>query len=134
MKAFGIWIAGFVVAFGVYGGATHAARSGDPREVFVVVDSSFQMRPVWNQVPRVLDGLDDERYAEFALATEKGFVHDFDDRLTLGAVDAFAPCDFDNVADYSAADEADEVIFVTSAAGCARDDIPASWQVVELSP
>ncbi len=134
MKAFGLWLGGFVALFGIYGGATHAVRNSDPEQVFVIVDSSFQMRPVWGQVARTLDAIDDERYSEYALATEKQPVHDFTDRLTLGAVDAFAPCDFDDVTTYPEATEADEVIVITSVDSCPVDGLPESWRVIELSP
>ena len=64
-----------------------------------MVDSSFQMRPVWSDVQLELDRIDDEEHAEFALATEKGPVHSWQPELTLVGVDAFAPCTFDGIGD-----------------------------------
>ena len=62
-----------------------------------MVDSSFQMRPVWSDVQLELDRIDDEDYAEFALATEKGPVHSWQPELELVGSSAFAPCTFDGI-------------------------------------
>ena len=81
MKPFVIWLAGIAIVFGVFAVVTNLVRGTD--RVFVVVDSSFAMTEVWNQVPAELNDLDNERYAEFALATEKELVHSWSPGLTL---------------------------------------------------
>ena len=81
MKPLAIWLAVVAVVFGGYALITSATR--DTTQVFVVVDSSFQMRPVWTDVQLELDRIDDEDHAEFALATEKGPVHSWQPELTL---------------------------------------------------
>lgn len=134
MKAFGIWLAGFAAVFGLYGGITHTVRDADPERVFVVVDSSFQMREVWGEIAGELDRIDDRRYSEFSLATEKRLVHSWQGRLTMGAVDPFAPCGFDRVADYSQASEADRVVVITTPGSCPVDALPDDWAIVELEP
>ena len=129
MKAFAIWLVGFVVAFGLYAGIDHAVRSSDPERVLVVVDSSFAMRGVWGQIPRTLDAIDDGRYSEYALITEKRTIQGWGDRLTLGAVDPFAPCGFDAVASNPLVAEADRVIVITTSGSCPTDTLPSNWEV-----
>jgi hypothetical protein len=58
-----------VVVFGVFAFLANTVRETD--EVFVLVDSSFAMQDVWTRVAVELDRIDDDRYSEFALATEK---------------------------------------------------------------
>ncbi len=132
MKAFGAWLTGFILLFGGYSGATHLVREREPERVFVVVDSSFPMRDVWNQVPDVLDRLDDGRYAEYALATEKAPVHGWQRQLTLGATDAFAPCGFERVPGFPLIAQADRVIVVTAEDSCDTSSLPANWDVMKL--
>jgi len=84
MKAFFSWLAITLAAFGGLGGGYHLALEGNPHRVLVVVDSSFAMKPDWSRIPRVLDRIDNERYAQFALATEKGPVHGYGSRLDAG--------------------------------------------------
>lgn len=134
MKPLAIWLAGFAILFGSYGGISHAMRSNDPHRVLVVVDSSFPMTGVWDQVAAELDRIDDRRYAEFALATEKRPIHSWANKLTLGAIDPFAPCGFDEVAAYPAVAEADEVLLITTDGSCERTGLPSDWTVVELAP
>ena len=86
---------------------------GDTGRVFVLVDSSFPMESVWDQVGDELDEIDDQRFSEFALATEKARVHSWSDDLRLGAVTPFAPCGFDDVAGYTEIGEADNLILIT---------------------
>jgi hypothetical protein len=105
----------------------------DTDRVFVVVDSAFQMERVWNQVPNQLDEIDDQRFSEFALATEKTIVHSWSDQLRLGAVTPFAPCGFDDVSAYAEVGEADELILITTQASCASD-LFADWKIILLEP
>src|SRR6478735_7159012 len=114
MKPLAIWLAVVAVVFGGYALITSATR--DTTQVFVVVDSSFQMRPVWTDVQLELDRIDDEDHAEFALATEKGPVHSWQPELTLVGVDAFAPCTFDGIDQSPEATAADERILITTSA------------------
>jgi hypothetical protein len=134
MKPLAIWLAGTALMFGLYGGITHAVRSGDPERVMVVVDSSFQMTGVWDEVASELDRIDDARYAEFALATEKSAVHSWTDKLTIGSIVPFAPCGFEEVEAYPLIAEADEVLLITTAGSCPVIGLPAEWTVVELEP
>jgi hypothetical protein len=134
MKPLAIWLAGFALLFGSYGGISHAIRSNDPQRVLVVVDSSFPMTDVWDQVAAELDRIDDRRYAEFSLATEKRSIHSWANKLTLGAIDPFAPCGFDEIVAYPAVTEADEVLLITTEGSCERTALPSDWSVVELEP
>ncbi len=131
MKPLLIWSALVAVMFGGFAVATDATRSTD--QVFVVVDSSFPMREVWSRVPRELDRIDNRSYAEFALATEKGDIHGFQDELVLGAVEPFAPCTFEGIDAYPAAADADERILVTTPGSCDTSAL-TGWTIVEVTP
>jgi hypothetical protein len=127
-----IWLAVVAVAFGGYAVITSMVR--DTSQVFVVVDSSFQMRPVWSDVELELDRIDDEEHAEFALATEKGPVHSWQPELTLVGVDAFAPCTFEGIGESPEATEADRRILVTTAANACDTATLVDWEIIELEP
>ncbi len=130
MKALAIWLVAFGIMFGGFWGSTHLFRESHPDRVLVVVDSSYAMQGVWSKIPGVLGGLDDRQYAEFALATEKGPIHDWSARLSLGSVVAFAPCDLGRIGSLEVLDEADEVVFVTTSGSCPTDILPGEWRVV----
>ena len=137
MKPLLIWLAIVAVVFGAYALITSAVR--ETKQVYVVVDSSFQMRPVWRDVQLELDRIDDEEHAEFALAaTEKGLEHSWQSELVLVGVNAFAPCDFAGIADATAeARAADERILITTSANdetsCPTDRL-VDWEIIQLEP
>jgi hypothetical protein len=132
MKPLAIWLVVVAVVFGGFALITSALR--DTTHVFVVVDSSFQMRPVWSDVQLELDRIDDEEHAEFALATEKGPVHSWQSELTLVGVEAFAPCTFGAIGMSPEAAEADERILVTTSVNTCDLAGLANWEVIELEP
>lgn len=118
MKAFFSWLAVTLVAFSGLGGGYHLVLAGDPHRVLVVVDSSFGMKPDWNRIPRILDRIDNRRYSQFALATEKGPVHGYGRRLDAGRLTPYAPRDFSRLDGLESAPElsgAEEYILVTNA-------------------
>ena len=83
--------------------------------VLVVVDSSFHMKSVWQQVSDVLKNLSSLRYAEFSLITEKNSVHGWSLRLNLGKVSPYAPRSFSKLegkGNYPAIEEAGEIFFL----------------------
>ncbi len=129
MKPLAIWVAVVAVVFGGFAIVTSLAR--ETTRVFVVVDSSFAMRAVWTQVPDELARIDGRDHAEFALATEKESVHGFQSELTLAGIDAFAPCDFDDIEQYPEVAEADELILITTSASCDTSTLTA-WEIVLL--
>ena len=132
MKPLAIWLAVVAVVFGGYALITSATR--DTTQMFVVVDSSFQMRPVWTDVQLELDRIDDQDHAEFALATEKGPVHSWQPELTLVGVDAFAPCTLDGIGDSPEATDADERILITTTANTCDTTALTGWEIIELDP
>ena len=132
MKPLLIWLAIVAVIFGAYALITSAVR--DTTQVFVVADSSFQMRPVWSDVQLELDRIDDQEHAEFALATEKGPVHSWQPNLVLVGVDTFAPCTFEGIADSPEAREADEHILITTSANTCDTTALVDWEIIELEP
>lgn len=131
MKAFAFWLAGFVVVFAIYALVTNVVRGTD--RVFVVVDSSFAMGEVWNQIPAELDAIDNQRASEFALATEKDRVHGWLPQLSLTRVTPYAPCDFDDIEGYSEVTEADTLILITTSASCDTRSF-TRWKIVLLQP
>ena len=101
---------------------------------FVVVDSSFQMRPVWTDVQLELDRIDDEDHAEFALATEKEPIHSWQSELVLVGVEAFAPCTFEGIDDHPEVAEADDLVLITTSANTCDTTALVDWEIIELDP
>jgi hypothetical protein len=132
VKAFAFWLVGLVVVFGGLALIINAVRATD--RVFVVVDSSFPMTEVWDQVGPELDRLDDERFTEYALATEKSLIHSWGPRLDLAGVNPFAPCGFDEIETYAEVAEADEVILITTGGSCETDGLTEPWNITFLEP
>ena len=132
VKALAYWLAGFVIAFGGLALIINAVR--ETERVFVVVDSSFPMTVVWDQVPGQLDQLDDARFTEFALASEKRLIHTWDSRLDLAGTDPFAPCNFDEIEAYAEVEEADELILITTIDSCDTSSLTEAWDIVLLEP
>ena len=131
MKPLAFFVVGIIVVFGVFAIVLNVVRSTE--RVFVVVDSSFPMGPVWDQVPSELDDIDGSSYSEFALATEKALVHTWQDRLELGGVTPFAPCGFDGIEDHPEASDADELVIITTPASCPTEAF-TEWRVIMLQP
>jgi hypothetical protein len=130
VKALAFWLAGFVVVFGGLALIIDAVRATE--RVFVVVDSSFPMTGVWDQVANELDRLDDERYTEYALATEKNLIHTWAPDLDLAGVNPFAPCDFDEIEDYPEVEEADTLILITTNGSCDTGTLTEPWNITLL--
>lgn len=132
MKAFFSWLAITLAAFGGLGGGYHLALQGNPHRVLVVVDSSFAMKPDWSRIPRVLDRIDNERYAQFALATEKGPVHGYGSRLDAGRLTPYAPRDFsrlDSLENTPELADADEYVLVTNASASETGGL-SGWTII----
>jgi hypothetical protein len=137
VKPLAIWIAVVAVVFGGYALITRNAR--DTEQVFVFVDSSNQMKPVWSDVRRELDRIDGAEYSEFALATGQSrgseLVHTWQPELELVGVEPFAPCSFDGVDQFPEAVEADQRILVTTSDNTECDTTAlVGWEIIELDP
>ena len=136
-EATAIWLAIVAVVFGGYALITSVVR--ETNQVFVVVDSSFQMRPVWSDVQLELDRIDNEEHAEFALATTRR------DRSTRGSPELDARrCRGVRAVRFRGdrrltpeAADADERIFITTSANdetaCPTADL-VDWEIIELDP
>jgi hypothetical protein len=131
VKPLAFWVIGLVIALGVFALVVNLVR--ETSRVLVVVDSSFPMTEVWDRVSGELDEIDDQRYSEFALATEKSLVHSWSQELRLGAVTPFAPCDFGEIAAYTEIANADDLILITTSASCPTKAF-ADWSVIFLDP
>ena len=131
MKPLAFFVVGLAVVFGVFALVVTTLRSTD--RVFVVVDASFPMTSVWDQVPTALDEIEDTSHSEFALATEKRLVHDWQSSLELGATTPFAPCTFAQIENYDQVEQATELILVTTDTSCPTEEF-TDWRIVRLSP
>lgn len=140
MKPFAIWLAIVAVVFGVFALVTSSAQ--ETRRVFVFVDASNPMAPVWRDVPDALDRLDDRDRAEFALARGQSrrseLVHSWQPELRWSIVEPFAPCSFADIETFDEAIEADERVLVTTSASILTDDCDVEaltgWEIVLLDP
>lgn len=140
MKPLAIWLAIVAVVFGGYALITVGTR--DTTMVYVFVDSSNPMQPVWRKVGQELDRIDDRDHAEFALAEgqrqRSRLVHSYGPILRLDNVTPFAPCSFADVEAFAEAADADEKILITTAASTtspACDTTTLSgWKIIELAP
>ena len=134
MKPLAIWIAIVAIVFGGYALATSSLR--DTTQVFVGVDSSFEMGPIWRQVQRELDRIDDSDHSEFSLATarslQSGLIHSWQPELTLVGIEPFAPCSFEGIGDYVEAAEADERILITTSATLCDTTALVDWEIIQL--
>ncbi len=131
MRPLAIFLVGVVIVFGLLAAVIVLSRPTE--RLFVVVDGSFPMRSVWNQVPGTLAELEDQDYAEYALATEKRLVHSWQPSLVLRAPAPYAPCDLGGLDAYTEAAEADARVLITTPGSCPTDGL-ADWQVISLSP
>lgn len=135
VKPLAIW---FVLMSAVYGGFALAESTlSEPTQVFVFVDSSNPMAPVWVDVQRELNLIDDRTDAEFALAYGQSrgaeLVTSWGSELTLSGVQPFAPCSFDEISSFPEATEADERILITTSSSCDRSALD-DWDIVLLEP
>lgn len=130
MKPLAIWVAVVGILLAVLAIASNSLR--ETKQVFVLVDSSFETTAVWDDVRDELHDIESRDNTEFALATEKEFVHSWSDRLLLGSVSPYAPCSFDSVAHAEVA-EADERILITSSSSCDTSAF-VDWTIVVLDP
>lgn len=130
MKAFAIWLAMTLIAFLGLSGGYHVALTVDPHKVLVVVDSSFAMRPDWHRVRGILNRIEDRRYAQFSLATEKGPVHGYRPRLDSSRLTPYAPRDFSRLPHaLPEAANASEIILITNAPARQTDSFDG-WTVI----
>ena len=131
MKPLAFWVVGLLVVLGGFVVIVNLVR--ETSRVLVVVDSSFPMTQVWDRVPGELDEIDDQRYSEFALATEKSLVHSWSPELRLGPVTPFAPCDFGDIAAYTEIADAEDLILITTSTSCSTEAF-SDWSIILLDP
>jgi hypothetical protein len=136
MKPLLIWLAVVAVIFGGYALVANALR--ETSQVFVFVDASNPMVPVWRKVTVELDEIDDRDDAEFALAYGQSLgselAHTWQPTLELVGVEPFAPCSFDEIASFPEASEADERILITTADTPCDTSTLTDWTVIQLEP
>jgi hypothetical protein len=136
MRAFGKWLLLALLLFGASAGGYHAFLLAHPKKVLVIVDCSFPMGAVWDRVGPLLKSLEVQRYAVFALATDKGSIHGWQRTLELGRAMPYAPR---NLKDLSSRlqlrelDEATEIYIITNAAPTEITG-ERSWNILQPSP
>lgn len=126
-----VFLLGVALVFGAIAAVIVLTRPSET--VFVVVDSSFPMREVWDEVPQVLDEIESEGYSEVALATEKGLIHSWQPTFRLRAGTPYAPCDFADIETYPEALAADSRILITATTSCPTDTL-TGWEVRAIEP
>lgn len=135
MKTLAVWFVFFVVLFGGTAGGYHLWLQGNPRQVLVVVDTSFAMRGREADVGAVLAEVSATGYSRFALRTEKVRVHGWSEQLDPSRLKPFGPRDFTRLAREAGEVEftaADRVVLVTNASAAERASLPHDWEVVTL--
>ena len=86
------WSAVAIAVYGAVGAYLHRAFTREPVSVLVAVDASNPMRKDWSSVKSRLQHLAaTARYTQFSLATDKGCVHGWSERLDLGATTPYGP-------------------------------------------
>jgi hypothetical protein len=133
VKPFAIWLAIVAVVFGAYALVSTALQ--ETSRVFVFVDASNPMVPVWRDVPRELDRIDDRDDAEFALARGQSrgseLLHSWQGDLQWSNTEPFAPCSFDDIESFTEATDADERILLTTSGSCDTTAL-VDWEIVLL--
>ena len=132
MKAFLLWLSLSLTAFAGLAGGYHLSLSQAPKRVAVVVDSSFPMSDQWYRVPGILKTLSERRYTEFAMATEKGMIHDWKGVLRLGRAKPYAPRDLGRLESgegFQTLSDADETVFITNAPEAMLDGFDG-WAII----
>lgn len=132
MSALRTWLALAVTTFAGLGAGYHGYLQTHPRQVVVVVDSSYPMLEVWPQVAAVLDDLGRRRYTQFFLSTEKSVVHEWSDRLQTGRITPYAPRDFSRLNGLLPPAANAEVYFLTNAESALTESF-AGWHVIRLT-
>jgi hypothetical protein len=131
MKPFALWLVIAGVLFGGMCGAYHVYLTEHPRKVLVAVDTSYPMKPVWDQVPGILKNLSAQRYARFALVTEKSKVHDWSFKLEPGKLTPYAPRDLSRLNDYPEIKEASFKFLITNAPPPQTGNM-GGWKIVRM--
>jgi hypothetical protein len=133
LKSFFQWLAFTLAGFGSLSGGYHFYLKEYPSRVLVVVDTSYPMKPDEAQVRAVLDEIDNRRYTEFSLYTEKAKVHGWLPQLTLGNVTYYAPRDWSQLTGLKANpefSEASDTILITNDPADPKQ--PGGWKVMRL--
>jgi hypothetical protein len=128
-----IWLGIVAVVFGAY--ALVSASLEETEQVFVYVDASNPMEPVWRDVPAALERIGDRDDAEFALARGQSrgseLIHSWQPELRWSSVEPFAPCSFDDIESFPEAADADVRILVTTSESCDTSTL-TDWEIVLL--
>lgn len=134
MKPLIVWLLLVLLVFGIAVGVTKVLQSDDGEKVFVVLDSSFPMKADWEEALGELDDLDDARASEFALATEKGFIHSWADDLDPAGASPYAPRDLSGLLKpdlYGEMADAERLVLVTNAPATETDAL-TGWEVIRV--
>jgi hypothetical protein len=134
MRAFRNWLVLACGLFGVAFWSYHTYLQAWPKKVLVIVDGSYPMTAVWDQVPPRLRSMTGARYTLYALATDKGLIHSWQPKLELNAVRPYAPrqlIDLPQRLQFPERAQATEIDLITNAAA---DELPTGtgWRQLRL--
>ncbi len=135
MKPFAIWLAMVIGLFGGLGGGYHFYLEGHPRKMVVAIDASYPMKSVWREAIRALSELQDQRYTQFALFTEKSRVHSWSRDLDMENVTPYAPRNFASLKEGSAFPEienTDKRLLITNAPAQETAELEGRWEILRL--
>ena len=125
------------VILGACGSSYHLYLTINPRIILVAVDSSFQMKAVWPRIPDTLRLIEQQRYATFALITEKNRIHSWSPSLSLGVMIPYAPRDFSRLASaaaYPEIREASRKYVITTLLEASAQAQLRGWEIIQLAP
>lgn len=137
MKTFSIWLAAALFLYASLAGGWHLYLQENPHSLVVVLDSSYPMLNDWHKLQNQLQKFAKLRYTRFALITEKGLQHGWNDSLKSKRITAYAPRNFvllrnahDSPKLHELLRDADQVIFLTNAPNVLLEDF-SDWQIVK---
>jgi hypothetical protein len=136
MRAFGKWLVLALLLFGATAGGYHAYLLAHPKKVLVIVDCSFPMGAVWDRVGPLLKSLEAQRYAVFALATDKGSIHGWQRTLELGRAMPYAPRNLKGLSNRLQLRELDEATVTYLITNADPTDLTAehNWNILQPVP
>jgi len=86
MKKFFIWLSAFLIVNASLIVATHFYMLSNPNKILFAIDTSYNMKSVWNKVLKELDRYNNKRYTKYSLITDKILIHSWEDNLLVDKI------------------------------------------------
>jgi hypothetical protein len=134
MRAFRNWLVLACGIFGLTAWGYHAWLQASPKKVLVIVDGSYPMAAVWDQIPPLLRSMTGARYTLYALATDKGLIHSWQPKLELNAVRPYAPRQLTDLPQRLQVPERAQATKIELITNAAANELPTGtgWRVLRL--